>query len=166
MSFFLIKSILALFFLATAVSAVTSMLTMMGKAEKKVSPKTLRNIHIISGRLFLILLFPLLFLGMRHWSQIGEQASLRAVLHAVLAWGLIIIFLLKVAIVKFYKQFLRFAPVMGILVFSFAFVVFSISAGYYSLRAWTADPTPPEEVNVVSSEAVGSVEKGASFYNA
>ena len=48
MSFFLIKSILALFFLASAVSAVLSMLTMMGKAEKKVSPKTLRNINRIS----------------------------------------------------------------------------------------------------------------------
>jgi len=166
MSFFLIKSILALFFLASAVSAVTSMLTMMGKAEKKVSPKTLRNIHIISGRLFLILLLPLLLLGMRYWVHIGEQASVRAVLHAVLALGLIIIFLLKVAIVKFYKQFLRFAPVMGILVFSFAFVVFSVSAGYYSVRALRADPTPPEEVNAVTSEIVGSVEKGASFYNA
>ena len=55
---------------------------------------------------------------------------------------------------------------MGILVFSFAFVVFSVSAGYYSVRALRADPTPPEEVNAVTSEIVGSVEKGASFYNA
>jgi cytochrome c2 len=102
---------------------------------------------------------------MRYWAQIGEQASIRAVFHAVLALGLIIIFLLKVAIVKFFKQFLRFAPVMGILVFSFAFVVFSISAGYYTARALRADPTLPEGVNSVSAEAAGSVEKGASFYN-
>ena len=165
MSFFLLKIILALFFLAAAVSSVTSMLTMMGKAEKKVSPKTLRNIHIISGRLFLLLLLPLLFLGMRYWSQIGEQASLRAVFHAVLAWGLITIFLLKVVIVKFFKQFLRFAPVMGLLVFGLAFVVFSISAGYYSVRTLSADPTPNEEVKPASSEIVGSVDLGVSFYN-
>jgi cytochrome c2 len=165
MSFFLLKSILALVFLASAVSAVTSMLTMMGKAEKKVSPKTLRNIHKISGRLFLILLLPLLFLGMRYWSQIGEQASLRAVFHAVLAWGLIIIFLLKVVIVKFFKQFLRFAPVMGLLVFGLAFIVFIISAGYYSVRALSASPSPSEELNPASSEIVGRAEIGGSFFN-
>jgi cytochrome c2 len=166
MSFFLIKSILALFLLAAAVGAVTSMLTMMGKAEKKISPKTLRKIHIISGRLFLLLLLPLFFLGLRYWAKIGDQASVRAVFHAVLALGLIIIFLLKVAIVKFYKQFLRFAPVMGMLVFGFAFVVFSVSAGFYAVRALSTDPTSSEEINTAPSEIIGSADQGASFYNA
>ena len=166
MSFFLLKSILALFFLASAVSAITSMLTIMGKAEKKASPKTLRNIHKISGRLFLLLLFPLLFLGMRYWSQIGDQASVRAVFHAVLALGLITVLLLKVAIVKFYKQFLRFAPAMGLMVFGFAFVVFCVSAGYYSVKTLIANPPPPKKVMAVSSETNGNVEKGVSLYNA
>jgi len=166
MSFFLLKSILALFLLAAAVGAVTSMLTMMGKAEKKIGPKTLRKIHIISGRLFLLLLLPLFFLGLRYWAKIGDQASVRAVFHAVLALGLIIIFLLKVAIVKFYKQFLRFAPVMGMMVFGFAFVVFSVSAGFYAVRALSADPTPSEEVNTAPSEIIGSADQGASFYTA
>ena len=124
------------------------------------------RIHKISGRLFLLLLLSLLFLGMRYWVRIGDQASIRAVFHAVLALGLIIIFLLKVAIVKFYKQFLRFAPVMGLLVFSFTFVVFSISAGFYSVRALSSEPTLSEEINAVSSEIVASAEKGASFYDA
>jgi hypothetical protein len=69
-----------------------------------------------------------------------------------------------VVIVKFYKQFLRFATVMGLLVFSFAFVVFSISAGYYTAKSLRADPTPQDEINAVSSEIVGSADKGASFY--
>lgn len=165
MSFFHLKIILALFFLVTAVIAVTSMLTMMGKAEKKANPKTLRKIHIISGRLFLLLLLPLLFLGMRHWTQIGEQASLRAVFHAILAWGLITLFLIKVVIVKFFKQFLRFAPAMGLLVFGFVIVVFFISAGYYSVMALGAKPMPSEEVQPGSSEIVGNSESGASYYN-
>jgi mono/diheme cytochrome c family protein len=138
---------------------------MMGKTEKKISPKTLRKIHIISGRLFLLLLLPLFFLGLRYWAKIGDQASVRAVFHAVLALGLIIIFLLKVAIVKFYKQFLRFAPVMGILVFGFAFVVFSISAGFYAVKALSTDPIPSEEINAAPSEIFGSAEQGASFFN-
>ena len=48
MSFFLIKSILALFLLAAAVGAVTSMLTMMGKAEKKNQPQNFaENTHYL-----------------------------------------------------------------------------------------------------------------------
>lgn len=166
MSFILLKSILAFIFLASAVIAVLSMLTMMGKTEKKISPKTLKTMHRISGRLFLILLLPLLYLGMKYWVGIGDQASVRAVFHAVLALGLIITFLLKISIVKIFKQFLRFAPALGMLVFSFAFVIFSISAGYYSIKNLVANPGPPPEIDSASSEIVGSAEKGANFYNA
>ncbi len=164
MSFFLLKTILASVFLAVAVGAAMSMLALMGKTEKKINPKTLRNTHKIAGRLFFLLLLLLIFLGLRHWVRIGDQASIRAVFHAVLALGLTIIFLLKVAIVKFYKKFLRFAPVMGLLVFSFAFVVFSISAGFYSLRSLGAEPTLSEEIGKVISEIIGDAGKGASYY--
>jgi cytochrome c2 len=164
MSFFLLKTILALFLLASAVSAAVSMLSIRGKAEKKANPKTLRTIHKISGRLFLLLLLPLLFLGMRYWVDIGSEASLRAVFHAVLAWGLITLFLLKVMIVKFYKQFLHFAPAMGLFVFGFTIVVFIISGGYYAVSSLNDAPPLPQEEPITSSEIVGSLENGAVFY--
>jgi cytochrome c2 len=164
MSFFLLKTILASIFLVVAVVAAISMLALMGKTEKKISPKTLRNTHKLAGRVFLLLLLLLLFLGLRHWIRIGDQASIRAVFHVVLALGLTIIFLLKVTIVKFYKQFLRFAPVMGLLVFSFAFVVFSISAGFYTLRSLGTESAISEEIGEVISEIVGDADKGASYY--
>jgi cytochrome c2 len=137
---------------------------MMGKTEKKIAPKTLRTIHKISGRLFLLLLLALLFLGMKYWAKIGDQASIRAVFHAVLALGFTIIFLLKVVIVKYFKQFLRFAPVLGILVFCFAFVVFSISAGFYTIRSLSTEQTSSEEIMAASSEIIPNAEKGSSFY--
>ncbi len=165
MSFFLIKSILAVVFLLSAVSAVISMLTIMGKAEKKTSPKTLRKIHKISGILFFILLFVISYFCVRYWIKAGDQASLRAVFHGVLSLGLIIIFLLKVAIVKFYKQFLRFAPVLGMLVFCFAFVVFSTSAGFFLLQTFCASPAPSEEIHAAPSKIIGGPEKGASLFS-
>jgi len=165
MPFFLLKSILASIFLISAVGAATSMLYMMGKAEKKAGPKTSVKIHKTFGRLFLILLLPLFILGMKYWAQIGDQASLRAVVHTVLAWGLIIIVLLKVAIVKFYKQFLRFAPALGMLVFCLAFVVFMISAGFYFVRTISAETTPSAEIETLVSEIVGNARSGASLYN-
>lgn len=166
MSFFLLKSILAFFFLALAVTAVLSMLTMMGRTEKKISPKTLKTVHKTSGWIFLILLIPLIYLGMTYWVKLGDQASMRAVFHAVLALALIITFLLKMSIVKIFKQFLRFAPALGMLVFSFTFVVFSISAGYYSVKMLAVTPHPSEEIDSASLEIIGSAEKGVDLYNA
>jgi cytochrome c2 len=166
MSFFLLKFILALILLVSAIGAAASMLTMMGKAEKKISPNTLVKIHKIFGRLFFILLLPLLFMGMKYWTRIGNQASLRAVFHAVLAWGLIVIILLKVAIVKFYKQFIRFAPSLGMLTFSFAFVVFFISAGFIFVRNLSVNPAPTERIDALVSDIEGDAKNGSSFFNA
>jgi cytochrome c2 len=166
MSFFWLKSILALFLLALAVSAAVSMLTIMGKTEKKADPKTLRTIHKVSGRLFLIFLLPLLFLGVRYWVKIGDQASLRAVFHAVLAWGLVTVFLIKVVIVKFYKQFFRFAPALGLFLFGLTFVVFVISAGFFVVSSLKATSPLPQEETIVSPEIWGSTQNGEALYNA
>ncbi len=165
MSFFLLKSILASVLMVFSLGAAISMLSIMGKAEKKVGPKTLLKIHKTFGRLFLILLLPLLILGTKYWAQIGDIASPRAVFHAVLAWGLIIIVLLKVAIVRVYRQLLRLAPALGMLVFCFAFVVFMISAGFYFVRALSAGTTPSAEIDTLVSEIVGNARNGASLYN-
>lgn len=166
MSFFLIKSILALVFFVSALGAATSMLTMMGKADNKIDPKTLKAIHKVFGRVFLILLPLLIFLGMRHWVKIGDQASVRAVFHAVLALGLTFITLLKLSIVKSFKQFLRLAPGLGMTILGLTFVVFSISAGFHTLQSLSGNPASPEEIRMNSREISGNVEKGAVFFNA
>ncbi len=165
MSFFLLKSILALIFLVSALGAAISMLTLMGKDVKKISPRTLGKIHKICGRLFVILLFPLLFLGMKYWTLIGDQASLRAVFHAVLAWGLISIVLLKVTIVKFSRKFLRFAPVLGMLTLSFAFVVFFISAGYFTVRTLYINPVLYETADTAVIDIVENAKNGTVLFN-
>ncbi len=166
MSFFLFKSILALFFLITALIALLSMLTSMGKTEKKLSPNSLRKVHKISGFLFFILLLVISYFCIKYWLKVGDQASIRASFHAVLAFGLIIIFILKILIVQFYKQFLRFAPVLGMLVFCFAFVVFSTSAGFYLLKSLCIGPTPTGEPiqHSASSEITGNSKRGAILY--
>lgn len=164
MSFFLIKSILALLLLASGVAAVVSKLSTMGQSDRKISPQTSRKIHKFSGWLFLLLLLPLLFLGMGHWVKLGDGASTRAVFHAVLGLGLTIITFFKVVIAKFYKQFLKFAPVMGIVVFCFAFVVFSISAGFYTLRAWSTETTTSDKSEPISSRIIGDAAKGGDLF--
>ncbi len=166
MSFFLFKSILAVFFLITALIALLSMLTMMGKTEKKIKPNTLRKMHKTSGFLFLILLLVISYFCLKYWMKVGDQASIRAVFHGVLAFALIIIFFIKVVVVQFYKHFLKFAPVLGIIVFCLAFVVFSTSAGFYLLRTLCASPASTERspLPLTSNKISGSAERGAALY--
>jgi hypothetical protein len=63
MPLFLIKSIIALFLLITASTAAFSMLTLLGKAEKKTDPAVLRKIHRSAGFVFCLLLLVLIVLG-------------------------------------------------------------------------------------------------------
>ncbi len=166
MSFFLFKSILAVLFLITALIALLSMLTLMGKTDKKIKPNTLRKMHKTSGFLFLLLLLVISYFCLNYWMKLGDQASTRAVFHGVLAFALIIIFFIKIVLVQFYKQFLRFAPVLGILTFCFAFVVFSTSAGFYLLKTLCASPISPQgsPVPLASNKISGSADRGEALF--
>jgi mono/diheme cytochrome c family protein len=164
MPLFMFKSLLAVFFFAASLVAVLSMLTMMGKKEKKTTPKTLRIIHKTAGFIFLILLLVLSYICIKYWVQAGDQVSTRAVLHTVLSFALIAIFLIKILIAQFYKQLLRMMPTLGLTVFALAFVVTGISAGYYLLRTWTTVPQATVSGKVELPEAQGEIENGQKLF--
>ncbi len=163
MSFFTLKSLIALIFILAGLTAFSSMLTLMGKPEKKLSPKTLKTIHKTAGYLFFLLLCLLVLLGANHWSKVGDQIPLRAVFHLVLALSLIIVFLVKLSIARIFRQFLKFMPVLGIMVFSFAFVTAGIMAGFYVLRSQQAslqstkvnpNVSVPDEPDITSGQQI------------
>lgn len=164
MSFFVIKTIIAGILFIAGLFALLTMLSLMGKTEHKSSPKSLRKLHKISGFIFTFLLLVNSYLGLDYWVEAGDQLSTRAVFHGVLALGLLIILILKIVVVQFYKQFLKFAPVMGMTVFALTFVVFSISAGYFLLRTIRAQPENSELGTPSASSLKGSIERGALLF--
>ena len=163
MSFFLLKSILAIFFLLAAIIAVVSMLSLMGKTERKTSEKLLRKMHKSSGFVFTGFLFVISFFCLKYWAIVGDQLSTRAVFHGVLSLTLIIILILKLSIVQFYKKFLRFTPAMGMIVFVLSFMVFSTSAGFFFLRTLGAKAESPD-ISEPAQTPQGSAEKGAALF--
>ncbi len=166
MSFFLFKSILAILFLLAAIITVISMLSLMGKTEKerKTSAQLLRKVHKSSGFIFIGLLLVISYFCLKYWSLVGDQISTRAVLHAVLSLALIIILILKLSIVQFYKQFLRFVPIMGMIVFVLSFTVFSTSAGFFFLRTLGAKTESPDISEPYQTPHKGNAEKGAALF--
>jgi cytochrome c len=144
MSLFMMKSILSVFFLIAAVVAIGAMLSLMGRAERTLSGKALRKMHRTAGWIAVVLLVIISYFCIRYVAMVGDQMSARAVSHGVLALILIVVLALKVLVVRRYKEFLRFVPVMGLIVFSLVFVVVATSAGFFFVRTWCG-VTPPEE---------------------
>lgn len=165
MSFFIVKLILGTILFLSGVLATLTMLILMGRIEKKTSPTTLRKFHKFFGFIFFTLLLVLAFLGMRHWAFTGDNASTRAVLHGILALALLITLLTKVAIARFFKQFMKMVPTLGLIVFCLSFVVFVISGIFYILREYASPPTAG--ITEIRSEAQiqGRIEEGKKTFD-
>jgi len=136
-----VKLAVSILFLAAGTVAVLTMLYVMGRAEKKISPGAMRNTHRVMGVIFAISLLLLAWIGARFVGAMGDGMSLRAVFHAVFAVSLFAVLLMKILIVKFYRELMRFVPTMGLIVFALAFVVFSTSAGFHFARDLRSGPS-------------------------
>lgn len=159
----LLKAILALFFLAAGIAAVLFMFALMGKAERRMSATFLRRAHKTAGAIFTILLIVISIFCIKRVGIVGDNISTRSVFHAVFAIALIGVLAVKIVIVQFYKELIRFAPALGITVFVLALVVFSTSAGFYFVRLGTRPGV--EEVTTLSErerigEEIGPGDKG------
>jgi len=166
MSYYLIKTVLGWLFLLLGLGAVFSMLTMMGKQEKKIPPPTLRRIHRRAGILFFLVMLVNAVLGFRFWILSGDTLSVRAVLHVVLALSLVVILTLKIALVKVFKNLNRFVPALGMTVFCLGSVVFLISGGYFTARS-LASPFPETKAQPAEqNETVGDARQGEVIFAA
>ena len=165
MSLISLKLINAVLLLIAALTAALSMLALMGKVEKKSDPLTLRRIHRRAGILFGLFLIAQGIMGFLLWEKAGDQAPLRAVIHVYLSLSLIAVFIIKMGVVKIYRQFLRIAPALGLSVFALMLVIFLSSAGYFFLRSFQETP-PPATDSLAGTPQEGDVLRGESLFQA
>jgi hypothetical protein len=133
MSFFEVKTTLAILFVASGLVAVASMMTLMGRSERRMSVPALKTIHRIAGYTFAVLLVVLGAMGLSHLSSVGDSLPLRGVLHWSLASMLVFVLALKIVVARWFKQFLTFVPVMGMIIIALALVVATLSAVFFVL---------------------------------
>ena len=151
MGFFAIKTTLAVLLVAAGLTAAISMLTLMGKPEKRMSVSALMRTHRTAGYVFVGLLLILAVMGVRYLAAAGDSLALRGVLHWTLAVALILILALKLAIVRTFRQFVKFAPILGMTVIAMALLVAAISAGFFAI---TRREAPTEEAGRPAVETV------------
>jgi len=155
---------MGLIFFAAALGAALSMLTLMGRQNRKMKPSLLKILHKINGYIFLLLLLVISYVCIKYVAEAGGNLHPRAISHSVLALFLLIIFFIKILIVRFFKQFLKFVPVLGIIVLSLAFVVSATSAGFYFLRSADSFSTNMDNSTLPVKSLEGSAETGAVLF--
>ena len=165
MSFFITKVIFGTIFFLSGLGATLTMLILMGRAEKKTRPTTLRKLHKFFGFIFFLLLLVLAFMGLRYWASVGDDISMRAVMHGILALALFIVFFTKIAIIQFFKQFLKMVPTFGLIVFCLSFVVFVISGKFYILRGYYSSPAGEIMETSTNAQIQGRTGEGNNIYD-
>ena len=80
------------------------------------------------------MLAPLAVFGAGFLIEMGDGLSTRGTFHFVLAMALLAVLMLKFLTVKTYRQMLRYAPALGMTLFSLTLVIFLITAGYFILQ--------------------------------
>ena len=163
MSYYAIKSLLAVFFLAAGATALVSMLTLMGRSERRLGALTLMRTHRIAGYVFVALVVVLATMGFRHLARAGDGLPLRGVIHWTLALFLVAALALKLVIVRSYRQFIKFVPGFGLIVFSLAFVVAAVSAGFFVL-AGPRGTAPVEQPQVEQVSDAGDAGRGEVIF--
>ena len=156
------KSVISILFLVVGLITMVAMLTLMGRTERKTSEAFLRRVHKGAGALFAVMYLVISYFCLHYVEMAGEGLSTRAVFHGVLAVALFFVLVLKISIVQFYKQFLRYVPGLGMTVFGLAFAVFFTSAGYFFLV--TEKTTAAGDATSEVSEASG-VERGRALFD-
>lgn len=130
------KPFLSVILLVTTVVAGLSMLTLMGRKEKSMSVGSLKMLHRMAGWLGVLLVLINSWLCVRYVALIGDGMTVRGALHGLVALGLLTVLLLKLLIVKRYREYLRLAPTLGMLTFALILIVTAASSGFYFARAW------------------------------
>ncbi len=161
----LVKSVLAVVFLGSGLAAAATMLTLMGKSERKLSAVALRRMHKAFGAVFAVMLFVISYFCLHYVRMGGDDLSARAVLHGILALAVIAVLALKLSVVRFFKEFLRLVPSMGMTVLVLSFLVFFTSAGYFFLGAGRSRASQSHRDSAAVAELPGDVEKGGALFD-
>ncbi len=133
MSLGTVKIIIAVALLSVGIAAFVSQMLRMGRPGREGDPDKLLRFHRWAGRLFIVLLVPLAYLGAKFWISAADSLSLRAGFHVVLALALLVVVLLKYLTVRAYRGFLRLAPTLGMTIFALMLLVFALSAVFAGL---------------------------------
>ena len=132
---FLFKSILALFMILGALVAMFTMFEIFGRGTPKYKVTSLKVFHRVNGVVYLILFLYIAYHCIDFIISTKGELSSRATFHSLFALLIIVLFSVKIAFIKIYKQFYAQARTLGLVIAITTFGMVGTSAIYYLLVA-------------------------------
>ena len=133
MSILFIKSILSIVMLCLATFAVFSMFEIFGRSEKRFNIEKLKKAHKINGIIYFLIFAFIAYFCLGFIVSSRTELSPRGTFHSIFALTIIVLFGVKLSIIRIYRQFYNQVKIFGLLIALITFGMFSTSGGYYLL---------------------------------
>lgn len=131
MTIFFLKSLLSLLLFIIASAAMYFMFETLGRSTPSPATERLKRLHKGSGYLYAAIFVVISYLCIGFVAASKNDPSPRAALHITLALSIVVLFLLKVTYVRFFRQFYTHAKAIGVIMGVFSFVLVGLSGGFY-----------------------------------
>ncbi len=128
-----IKSMLSVLMIVLACIAVFSMFEIMGRGEKRFDIGKLRKIHKANGIIYFLIFAYISYYCLNFIISSKAELSPRGTFHSIFALTILVLFAVKVSVIRVYRQFYNQARVFGLLIALITFGVVGTSGGYYLL---------------------------------
>lgn len=134
----LTKTYVSLVFVALALFEFWSAMRLFGrdpKGERPAAGPLFMRLHRIGGYVFLVFALYLAWIGLdmllRFMSVGGYDFTPRKFSHALLAFVLLFVVLLKIAIARFYRKYRAYIPLLGIIAVGLTLVIWAVAGLMY-----------------------------------
>jgi len=154
-------------FLLVTLISLWSMFEILGRKEKWLEVTTLKRVHKLAGIAFAILFIGLSLACLCFIIPNSGELGFRGLLHFLLAVAVFSVFSVKFAIVRRYRQLLKYVQGMGLSLFFLSVLLFATSGGYYLMMyKLSSASSSPLEVNAPARETdINLVQKGAQIFS-
>jgi cytochrome c2 len=107
------------------------MFEVFGRSEKRFDIAKLKKLHQISGYLFLLLSLVITYYCLDFIIKTKAEPTSRATLHSVFSLAVILLIIIKIIFVRFYRQFYGQVQMIGLVIAILSFGMVGTSGGYY-----------------------------------
>lgn len=129
MSLLLLKSILSIVMLGLAIVAMFTMFEILGRGEKRSDIGKLKKIHKINGIIYFIIFIFITYFCLSFIVLSKSELSTRSAFHSVFALTVIVLFGIKISIIRIYRQFYNQVKIFGLLIALITFGMVGTSGG-------------------------------------
>jgi mono/diheme cytochrome c family protein len=152
-----------------ALFAILTMFEVFGREEKKFSIKRLKILHRINGIVYFLIFIVISYLCLNFIVTSKVELSPRGTLHSILALTILVLFGLKIAIIKIYRSYYPKVQTIGLLIALITFGMFGTSGGYYLLATNFGESEKSEQKKTGTEKVIQitpeSIERGKNLFD-